>query len=89
MILIIDKHTTPHAVWKHKSGMESFNATGKLSFKEEKHSEYFIKHFNGQANYKEAMPKGERVEFSVYCQGINGEFEDKMVKQVDWEPFKL
>ena len=53
------------------------------------HSEYFIKHFNGQANYKEAMPKGERVEFSVYSEGINGEFEDKMVKQVNWEPFKL
>ena len=89
MILIISKHITPHAVWKHKAGMKCFNATAKLSFKEQKHSEYFIKHFNGQANYKEAMPKGERVEFSVYCQGINGEFEDKMVKQVDWEPFKL
>jgi len=90
MILIIDIHQkTPFAVWKHLSGFDSYNASAKLSFEKPEHSEYFIKHFNGQHDYKEAMPEDEEVLFSVYHEGMNGEFEDKMIKPVGWKPFKL
>ncbi len=82
MLLIIKNK----AIWKHIAGFDSTDASAKLHFVNRKHAEYFIAHFNGQHDYKEAMPQ-ERVEFSVFLKTPNGEFEDKMVKPENWKPF--
>lgn len=85
MILIIDYKK---AVWKHLVGMDSLNATEKLSFEKNEHANHFIKHYNGQDNYKEAMPVDENVNFSVYHQIPNGkEHKDDMRKPINWKPF--
>lgn len=70
------------ALWQHESGYMNYTITAKLSFEESEDAEYFIEHFNGQDNYHDAMADDKEVKWSIYLQGKNGEFEDKMVKRL-------
>ena len=79
-VLIINREK---ALWQHESGYLNHSITAKLSFEDSEDAEYFIEHFNGQDNYQEAMPKEKEVKWSIYLQGVNGEFEDKMIKRLE------
>lgn len=72
------------AMWQHQSGYINTNlgnpVTAKLSFEDSEDAEYFIEHFNGQDNFHDAMPDDKEVKWSIYIQGRNGEYEDKMIK---------
>ena len=70
------------ALWQNESGYMNYTITAKLSFEESEDAEYFIEHFNGQDNYHDAMADDKEVKWSIYLQGRNGEFEDKMVKRL-------
>ena len=77
MVLILNNRT---AIWKHQAGFQSFNATAKLSFEDTVDAQYFIDNFNGQHDFRDAMPDGKDVHFTVYLQTGGAEFADKMVK---------
>jgi len=78
-VLIINREK---ALWQHESGYLNHSITAKLRFEDSEDAEYFIKHFNGQDNFHDAMPDDKEVKWSIYLQGRTGEFEDKMIKRV-------
>ncbi len=77
---------TPFESINHSSVWEEQTKT--LSFKEMVDSEYFVEHWNGQMDYREAMQLDKEVHFVVYLEGPNGIFPDEFIKKEGWEPYK-
>ena len=62
--------------------------TKTLGFYDHKDAEYFVEHWKGQHDYKEALPKKD-MEFVVYFENFHGKIaEDVIFKSKDWKPYR-
>jgi hypothetical protein len=86
-VLIIKKSSSEiHAEYKHLAGSNAFYAINKLRFENIEDANYFIEHYKGQLNYKEALPLEKEVTFEIELKGTKKFFWDKQYKPANWVP---